>query len=48
MKMIALVSLVLTGIVYTGFSKNVSRGTISEEYISIQDSSGTSIEFLGE
>jgi len=42
------VSLVLTGIVYAGFSWNVSRGTISEQYISVQDSSAMSIEFLGE
>ncbi len=48
MKRIFVVSLVLVGIVYAGISKNVSRGTISEEYISVQDSSEMSIEFLGE
>lgn len=48
MKRIFVVSLVLVGIVYAGISKNVSCGTISEEYISVQDSSEMSIEFLGE
>lgn len=48
MKRIFVVSLVLVGIVYAGISSNVSRGTISEEYISVQDSSEMSIEFLGE
>lgn len=48
MKRIFVVSLVLVGIVYAGFSLNVSRGTISEEYISVQSAENVSIEFLGE